>query len=102
MLEKKPQTIDLKGDYIEHTPLLTSEKLGWDGIDLIYDNEPAGAMPETYLARHMLVLCLGDLAAEYSLDGSWKKQNYNNGDLIIFPAKAYFPKTHIDRQVGLI
>jgi len=100
--KKKIQTVDLNGDYIEHIHRLTSQKAGWDGIDLIYENEPAGEMPETYSARHLIVLCLGDFQAEYSIDGSWQRQNYNNGDIIIFPAGSASPKTQIDREVGLI
>lgn len=102
MSEKKPQTIDLKGDYIEQFHLLTSQKAGWNNIDLIYENEPCGEMPETYFNRHILVICLGDFKAEYLINGNWQQQNYHNGDILIFPAGSSSPKTKIDREVGLI
>jgi AraC family transcriptional regulator len=100
--EKQVQTVDLRGEYIEHIHLLDSFKAGWDSLHLIYEQEPAGEMPENWLDRHMLVICLGDFQASYLVKGSWQHQSYTEGDLAIFPANELFPRSQIDRQVGLI
>lgn len=102
MSERQPETFDLNGEYIEHIHLLSSFELGWQNINLIYELEPAGEMPETPLEQHMLIVCLGDFRANYWLDGKWKKQAYQSGDLIIIPAEQSLPKTQIDRQVPLL
>ena len=57
----EPQTVDLKGEFVEHLHLLSSDEAGWNGLNLIYEREPAGEAPETWLGRHLLVICLGAL-----------------------------------------
>ena len=98
----EPQTVDLKGESVEHLHLLSSDEAGWNGINLIYEREPAGEAPETWLGRHLLVICLGNFRANYRLKGSWQHQDYTKGDLVIFPAHEPFPKVQIDREVEII
>ncbi len=49
MSEKYPFPTDLQGEKIEQTHLLSSEQAGWDNLNLIYEIEPAGEMPESVL-----------------------------------------------------
>jgi AraC family transcriptional regulator len=96
------QPVDLKGEYVEHIHLLSSDIAGWDNLNLIYELEPAGEMPETWLDRHMLIICLGNFRANLKLNGGWQCQDYARGDIVLFPAKEFFPKVQIDREVPLI
>ena len=98
----EPQTVDLKGEFVEHLHLLTSDEAGWNGLNLVYEREPAGEAPETWLGRHLLVICLGNFRANYRLKGSWQHQDYTEGDLVIFPAHEPFPRVQIDREVEII
>ena len=98
----EPQTVDLKGEFVEHLHLLSSDEAGWNGLNLIYEREPAGEAPETWLGRHLLVICLGNFRANYRLKGSWQHQDYTEGDLVIFPAHEPFPRVQIDREAEII
>ncbi len=100
--QERPQTLDLAGDYIEHLHLLSSDDAGWDKLNLIYEEEPAGEMPGAILERHMVVICLGNFRASFQLNGKWQHQFYTPGDVVIFPANEPFPTTQIDREVELI
>ncbi len=102
MSEEIPQTLDLQGEYVEHLHLLSSENAGWKGMQLIYENEPAGEMPETVLDQHMLVICQGEVRVSYKLDGYWQTQDYTEGDLLLSPVGTVFPRVQTDREVGLI
>ena len=53
-------TTDLSGEYVEHTHLLSSDRAGWNKLNLIYELEPAGEMPEAVAVDHVLIVCLGD------------------------------------------
>ena len=100
--KEQPQTVDLKGEYIEHIHLLSSNEAGWQNLNLIYEKEPAGEMPETHLNQHMLIICLGNFQANYLEQGHWQHQDYSQGDIVICPAQQTFPKTQIDREVPLL
>lgn len=102
MPEENSQPLNLQGEYVEHLHLLSSEDAGWQGMQLIYEQEPPGEMPETVLAQHMLVICEGDVQVDYKLEGGWQKRYYTVGDIIIFPVSAIFPRVRTDREVGLI
>jgi AraC family transcriptional regulator len=102
MSEQQVETVDLNGEYIEHVDLLSSFEWGWDSLNLIYEIEPAGEMPEVILERHSLVICQGDFQASYLLNGKWHKENYTEGDVVLFPANEIFPKVRVDREVPLI
>lgn len=95
-------TVDLQGEYIEHLHLLSSEQAGWERVNLIYELEPAGEMPELALEQHLLVICQGNCQARYNFNGNWQQETYTEGDIILFPAGEIFPKVQIDRQVPLI
>ncbi|MGL5872378.1 MAG: helix-turn-helix domain-containing protein, partial [Xenococcaceae cyanobacterium] len=102
MSEKKIETVDLNGEYIEHVDLLSSFELGWNSLNLIYEIEPAGEMPESIAIAHSLVICQGSFQASYLLNGKWQQENYSTGDLVLFPANEIFPKVRVDREVPLI
>lgn len=95
-----PATVDLQGEYIQHVPLLASD--GWEHLQLIYEREPAGEMPENQLDRHVLIICQGNCRANYWLDGRWQAAEYTNGDLMWVPASELFPKVQLDRTVPLL
>jgi AraC family transcriptional regulator len=100
MSETPPATVDLQGEYIQHVPLLASE--GWEHLQLIYEREPAGEMPENQLDRHVLIICQGNCRANYWLDGQWQAAEYTHGDSIWMPASELFPKVQLDRTVPLL
>lgn len=101
-VSESPQTVDLKGEYVEHAHLLTSDEAGWDGLSLIYEREPAGEAPETSLEQHLLIICLGDFQANYQLNGNWQHEDYTEGDVILFPTSEPFPRVQVDREVELV
>ncbi|MDJ0650457.1 MAG: AraC family transcriptional regulator [Xenococcaceae cyanobacterium MO_188.B19] len=102
MSEEYPFPTDLQGEKIEHTHLLSSEQAGWDNLNLIYEIEPAGEMPEAVSPDHALVICLGDCQGKYKLDGKWHQEQYSVGDIVIFPAGELFPRFRIDRPTPLL
>lgn len=102
MSEEYPFPTDLKGEKIEHTHLLSSDRAGWDNLNLIYEIEPAGEMPESVSTAHALVICLGDCQGKYKLNGKWYREQYSAGDMVIFPAGELFPRFRIDRPTPLI
>ena len=73
MSEEYPFPSNLQGEKIEHTHLLSSEQAGWDNLNLIYEIEPAGEMPESIASTHALVICMGDCQGKYKLDGKWHR-----------------------------
>lgn len=85
-----------------HLHLLESFDVGWDGLQLIHEIEPADEIPQTYLGQHFIVIALSDFRASYVLNGSWHHVDYAQGDIGIFPAKEAFPRTQIDREVELV
>jgi AraC family transcriptional regulator len=99
---QKPETVDLKGEYIEHIHLLSTFEWGWNGLNLVYEIEPAGEMPESKLDRHALIISQGDFQANYAIDGKWRKEEYSKGDVVLLPADGIFPKVQVDRDVPLI
>jgi AraC family transcriptional regulator len=85
-----------------HLHLLSSFEAGWDGLNLLYEVEPADEVAETHLGQHFIVIALDDFRASYWLDGRWKHVNYANGEIAILPASEPFPRTQIDREVPLL
>ncbi|MDJ0690750.1 MAG: AraC family transcriptional regulator [Xenococcaceae cyanobacterium MO_188.B32] len=103
MSENQPETVDLKGEYIEHIHLLSGDRAGWNNLNLIYELEPAGEMPAAILEQHAIMICLGDFRASFEIKGNcWQHEHYTTGDIVIFPAGEVFPKVQIDRVVPLI
>ena len=93
---------DLKGNYIEHTHLLSGREVGWNNLDLIYEVEPAGEMPEAVTSAHTLIVCLGDFQASFQIDGQWHHEEYRQGDIVVVTTGELFPRVRIDREVPLI
>ena len=85
-----------------HLHLLESFDAGWDGLNLIYEIEPADGMPEINFGQHFIIIAQGDFRASYMLDGRWHEVDYTKGDIAIIPASQSFPKTQIDREVPLL
>jgi AraC family transcriptional regulator len=102
MSQAQPQTVDWRGEYVEHIHLLESLEAGWESLYLIYEREPAGEVPQTWFNQHMLIICLEDFQANYLLEGRWQHIDYAKGDIAILPAHEPFPKTQIDREVHVL
>jgi AraC family transcriptional regulator len=85
-----------------HLHLLSSFEAGWDGLNLIYELEPADEMPETYLGQHFILIALDDFRATYLLDGHWKHVDYALGEIAIIPATQSLPRIQVDREVPLL
>jgi len=85
-----------------HLHLLSSFEAQWDGLNLIYELEPADEMPETYLGQHFILIALDDFRATYLLDGRWQHVDYAKGEIAIIPATQSLPKTQVDREVPLL
>jgi AraC family transcriptional regulator len=86
----------------EHLHLIDSFAYGWRKLNLIYEHEPRGEMPEFPMPGHMIVIAQGDFRGSFCLEGSWQHVNYAKGDIAIVPANGLFPRTLIDREVPLI
>ena len=103
MSDNQPQTVDLKGEYIEHVHLLSGDRVGWNNLNLVYELEPAGEMPANRLEQHAIFICLGDFRASYEIKSNfWQHEYYTTGNIVIFPAGEIFPKVQIDRAAPLI
>jgi AraC family transcriptional regulator len=85
-----------------HLHLLSSFEAGWDGLNLIYELEPANEMPATDLEHHFIIIAENDFRASFMFNGSWKHVDYASGDIAIIPATETFPRTLVDREVPLI
>ena len=85
-----------------HLHLLSSFDAGWNGLNLLYELEPADEVAETKLGQHFIVIALDDFCASYLLDGRWKHVDYAKGEIAIIPATQPFPRTQIDREVPLL
>ena len=93
---------DLKGEYIEHNHLVESDRAGWEQLQLMYELEPAGEMPEMVTSAHTLIVCLGDFQAKFNIDGQWQQEQYTQGDIAIVATGEFFPRVRVDREVPLI
>ncbi len=98
-LEESP--INLYGEH-DHNHLLSSQKAGWDKLDLIYELEPAGEMPETIALTHILIAAQGEFKASFQIEGKWHEEQYLKGDVALIPAGSLFPRVKTDRDVPLI
>jgi AraC family transcriptional regulator len=86
----------------EHLHLINSFAYGWHKLNLIYELEPRGEMPEAPMPGHMIVIAQGNFRGSLCVEGAWQHQDYTKGDIAILPASELFPRTFIDREVPLI
>ena len=86
----------------EHLHLINSFAYGWRKLNLIYEHEPRGEMPETLMLGHMIVIAQGYFRGSICVEGTWHHHDYGKGDIAILPASELFPRTLIDRDVPLI
>jgi AraC family transcriptional regulator len=86
----------------EHLHLIDSFAYGWRKLNVVYEQEPRGEMPEAPLSDHMIVVVQGDFRGEVYRDGLWHHIDYCAGDIAIIPSSELFPRTFIDREVPLI
>ena len=93
---------DLQGEYVEHKHLLSSDRASWNKLNLIYELEPAGEMPQMLVPAHTLIVCLGDFQASFQINNQWHQEQYTKGDIAIVAAGELFPRVRVDRQVPLL
>lgn len=86
----------------EHVHLINSFAYGWRKLNLIYEHEPRGEMPEAPMLGHLIVISQGNFRGSYCVDGTWHHYDYGKGDIAIVPVSELFPRTLIDREVPLI
>jgi AraC family transcriptional regulator len=86
----------------EHVHLINSFAYGWHKLNLVYEHEPRGEMPEAPLSGHMIVIAQGDFRSSIYHEGIWHQIDYCAGDIAILPGSELFPRTWIDQQVPLI
>jgi AraC family transcriptional regulator len=86
----------------QHLHLIDSFAYGWRKLNLIYEREPRGEMPEAPIPGHMLVIAQGDFQSSIYREGIWHQVNYCAGDIAIVPSSELFPRTWIDREVPLL
>jgi AraC family transcriptional regulator len=86
----------------EHLHLVDSFVYGWRKLNLVYELEPRGEMPEGPLPGHMIVVAQGDFRGSIYYEGIWHQVDYCSGDIAILPGSELFPRTWIDREVPLI
>jgi AraC family transcriptional regulator len=86
----------------EHLHLVDSFAYGWRKLNLVFEQEPRGEMPEGPMPGHMIVIAQGDFRGSFCIEGNWKQFDYAKGDMAILPASELFPRTFIDREVPLI
>lgn len=85
-----------------HLHLLSSFESGWNGLNLIYELEPADEMPEIDLEHHFIIIAQNNFRASFMFNGCWQHIDYASGDIAIVPATQPFPRTLVDREVPLI
>lgn len=86
----------------EHLHLIDSFAYGWRKLNLIYEHEPRGEMPEAPMPGHMIVIAQGNFRGSLYVEGTWHHRDYGKGDIAILPVSELFPRTLIDREVSLI
>jgi AraC family transcriptional regulator len=86
----------------QHIHLIDSFAYGWQKLNLIYEYEPRGEMPEFLLSGHLVMIAQGNFRGSIDRDGIWHEIDYAQGDIAIVPANEWFPRTLIDREVPLI
>jgi AraC family transcriptional regulator len=86
----------------EHLHLVDSFAYGWRKLNLIFEQEPRGEMPEAPMPGHTIVIAQGNFRGSFCIEGSWRHIDYAQGDIAIVPASELFPRTLIDREVPLI
>ncbi|MBE9028221.1 helix-turn-helix transcriptional regulator [filamentous cyanobacterium LEGE 11480] len=85
-----------------HVHLVDSFQHGWQKLNLIYEHEPPGEMPEAEMPFHMVVIAQGDFHCDVCVEGTWRSVDYAKGGIAILPASELFPRTLIDREVPLL
>lgn len=70
-------------------PLLTNLALNWNGIYFAYDYLPPGETPEVSARQHGIAIFTdmsAAIRAERRLDGQFRQEEVNEGDVVITPA----------------
>ncbi|BAZ10520.1 AraC family transcriptional regulator [Calothrix sp. NIES-4071] len=86
----------------QHLHLLDSFDLGWNGLNLIYEIEPADETPEIKLGMDFICIALDNFSASFMMDARWQHRAYAKGDIIIIPSTQVFPRTQLDRETPLL
>lgn len=67
--------------------LLSSHQANWEGMYLEHHQHSAHETPEHYPKQHVIAIQIkGKVAAERRLNGSWRQEQINTGDVCVVPA----------------
>ena len=91
------QTNSLNRILVE-SPVLTSYEVGWDTIHFLYHRQPPHETPECQFKQHLISIYLQPFAARRWFNKQWHQENYQSGDISLFPANETAPKSQCDRE----
>ncbi|QDL06899.1 AraC family transcriptional regulator [Brasilonema octagenarum UFV-E1] len=80
------------------SPVLTSYEVSWDTIHFLYHREPAHETPECQFKQHLISIYLKPFEARRWVNGRWCQENYQSGDISLFPADQTAPKSQCDHE----
>jgi AraC family transcriptional regulator len=86
--------------------LANSFESGWDGVNLILQQETCGEIPgaetDFHTRFHFIIIILDNVRASYKTANGWQHLNYQAGDIVILPQAELFPQIIVDRDVPLL
>ncbi len=95
MLQINPLAVDITQEdnvlqILANPPLLSSQHLEWEGINVQYHDQPALETPNYYYKQHMLLVHNSGRAvqAERVLAGRKQREQLGNGNVVIVPANV--------------
>ena len=99
----RPKEVDFSqrdslNQIIVQSPVLTSYEVGWDTIHFLYHREPARETPECQFKQHLISIYLQPFAARRWVNGQWQQENYQSGDISLFPAYQLAPKSQCEHE----
>ena len=80
------------------SPTFTSYGVGWDAIHFLYDRQPAHETPSCQFKQHLISIYLKPFEARRWVNGRWQQENYNSGDISLFPADQTAPKSQCETE----
>lgn len=70
-------------------PLLSSDRAGWDGIQLQYHRHPPHQLAENYSKQHRIIICdhiSSPPLVEEMIEHRFQTKQFNGGDVTVVPA----------------
>ncbi len=85
-----------------NVPILSSDRVGWRGLNFAYHRQPAHEIPVHSHTQHVIAICVQPYAVNFKVNGRWKTEHYTCGDTFIFPAYESSPFAYCDCTVEFI